>query len=180
MKKLLFKTVDISPELLADLEERGLIKRFLPCADMLNLEPEIDRVDTVYSSDPVYGSHKLICVGKSITNLKLTSHPDNEEFIIMNPLKIEFKPLYLVIGLVKHAELQKKAEADMLSEDDIIVIRLKYNDPETSLFIMLKDTPHWECTAPGAGKAPVFFVTEPTDLGMEYINLGDYVLKISE
>ena len=147
---------------------------------MLNLKPGTDVVETIYTSAPRYGSHKLICVGKNITKIRLSSHPDNEEFIIINPCKRKFKPLFLIIGLEKHEALEKKAKSGRLTVKDIIALKLKYNDPETSFFIMMKSTPHWEATVPGKGPAPVFFVTEPAQLKMNYLNTGSYRLLLNK
>jgi hypothetical protein len=39
-------------------------------------------------------------------------------------------------------------------------------------------TPHCEWTVPGPGPASVFFVTEPSDLDVVPLDMGDYDLKI--
>jgi hypothetical protein len=40
-------------------------------------------------------------------------------------------------------------------------------------------TPHCEWTVPGPGPASVFYVTEPSDLDVRPIDMGDYSLKIA-
>ncbi|HLD30450.1 MAG TPA: hypothetical protein VJC03_08905, partial [bacterium] len=145
------------------------------------VKPGKDVVETLYISRPEYGSHKLICVGKNMTELNLTSHPDNEEFILIDPERTKKdKPLILVVGLWKDTVLEKKARAGKLAEKDILAIRVKYNNPELSLFTMLAGAPHWEATLPGKGTAPAFFVTEPSRLGMKYLDLGSYRLELKK
>ena len=59
-----------------------------------------------------------------------------------------------------------------------MALQLKYNDYRTSLFVMMKDTVHCEVTVPGKAKHPVFFVTEPTNLGVQKIDLSPYHLQL--
>ena len=175
------KTITLSPaeateKILARLEKKGLIRTFRPTPKILKLGyRKKGGVDTIYSSSPRFGSHKLICIRQDdFLEIALTYHDDNEEFLIMNSTPLKFKPFYIVIGLHKRREFEEKARNKSLSEKDIIVIRFKYNDPATSIFTMLKDTPHCQITKPGRGRPPIFFVTEPSRLTGGLVRLPGY------
>lgn len=178
LSALKLKPVNATQKILAGLERRGLIRTFKPTARALRVGEGSCVVDKIYSTSPKFGTHKLICVGKNETKITLTTHPDNEDFFILNPAKYVFKPLYLIVGLIGRRELERKARLGRLAARDFIALRLKYNDPGTCAFTMLKNTPHCEVTLPGRGRAPVFFVTEPDDFKMCCIDLYDYRIII--
>ena len=180
MKILKLKPINITPKIAASLEHRGLIRLFKPTAKALRTGQGKCVVDKIYSTARRFGTHKLICVGKNETRITLTTHPDNEDFIVINPSNHKFKPLYLIIGLDETRNLERKAKAGKLDTRDFIALRLKYNDPKTSVFTMLKDTIHCEVTIAGKGTAPVFFVTEPSDFSMKRICLTDYQLRLDK
>lgn len=174
MKIIELKPVPVSPRILQLLDRKGLIRTFRPPAKVFGLKPGTGVVDVVYATHSRYGSHKLICVGKNETEIRLTTHPDNEEFFIINNTKKKFKPLYLIISLHRERELSRRAQDGRISSKDILALELKYNDCSLSLFTMLKGTPHCEVTIPGAQEAPVFFVTEPTNLTMKVVDLAGW------
>ena len=179
MKTITLKPVTVTPEILARLERRGLIRTLRPTAKVLRCRDRRGTVDKIYSSAPKYGSHKLICIRLHTMNrIKLTSHGDNEEFIIINGNHRVFKPLYLVMGLRKHAALERKARAGALTSGDFILLKMKYNDCRTSVFVMLKDTPHCEVSPPVKGESPIFFVTEPSKLKINRLRLHEYRLTL--
>lgn len=177
---LVIKPIDITPKIAARLERRGLIRIFKPTRRALNVKEGKCVAEKIYSTEPPFGTHKLICVGKNETRLALTTHPDNEDFIVINPTNYKFKPLYLIIGLGSEKVLEQKARVGRLNKQDIIALRLKYNDPKVCAFTMLKNTPHCEVTVPGKGRAPVFFVTEPSNFEMEQVNLHKYQLRLDK
>ncbi|MBU1999100.1 MAG: hypothetical protein ABIG46_06375 [Candidatus Omnitrophota bacterium] len=174
------KPVNASEELFAQLEAKGLIQRLKPTKKILENHKTQGMVDLIYSSSPEYGAHKLICVGLShdSTQISLNSHPDNEEFIIMDSTRSCFAPLYIIISQHKHRELEEKARNKQLGSEDFVAVRLKYNDPYTSIFTMLKDVPHCEITEKKDGTPPIFFVTEPAQLTMNYPDLSGFQLKL--
>ena len=181
MKTLILKPVTVTPEILSRLERRGLIRTLKPTAKVLRCRDKRGAVDKIYSSAPRFGAHKLICIRlHDLNRIKLTSHGDNEEFIIIDGDSRAFKPLYLVMGLHKHAVLEKKAENMELTERDFILLCMKYNDCRTSIFVMLKGTPHCEVSAPGTGKPPIFFVTEPSKLKIDRLKLHGYRLVLNK
>ncbi|MBN2143739.1 MAG: hypothetical protein JW774_03850 [Candidatus Aureabacteria bacterium] len=179
MPELRLKPVMITSSILDRLEKKKLIRTFKPTSRVLQPTTTTGIVDLIYSSDPRYGSHKLICIGKNATRISLTTHPDNEEFLILNQSQHKFRPLFLIIGLNTKKELEQKAKRGKLSSRDFMALKLKYNDYKTSLFVMLKGTVHCEVTVPGKQKHPVFFVTEPANLNATKLNLEPYQLILS-
>ena len=174
MKTIRLKPVIPNSKILSFLEKRNLIRTLKPTKKMLNARVKGGMVQTIYSSSIEFGSHKLLCINLNSAGIKLNSHPDNEEFIVVDSALRKFKPLYIVVGLYKHGLLEKKAQAGNLSKDDFVVLRLKYNNPRFSVFTMLKDTVHCELTLPGKGVPPIFFVAEPSKLKMRKLKLRDY------
>jgi hypothetical protein len=65
-----------------------------------------------------------------------------------------------------------------MTAKDFVALRVKFNDPEVSYFVMLKDTPHGEVTVDEPGIPASFYVTEPRDIIIEKVNFGDYQLKV--
>ena len=173
--------------LFRSLERRGLIKTLTPSAKLLGSRSPDGCVDTVYVSAPRFGSHKLICVKPNSSQVKLNSHPDNEEFILIDsrPRRIGKKrgapprnrPLYLLMGLFSHEVTRKKAARGTLTAKDFLLVRMRFNDPATCVFTMLKGTPHCEIVFPGRGDGPVFFVSEPSGLPMNMLELPGYSLE---
>ncbi|MCM8765396.1 MAG: hypothetical protein NC920_00910 [Candidatus Omnitrophica bacterium] len=160
------------------LEERGLIRLLRPPAELYRYRENGSRVEEIYSSAPRFGTHKLICVVLNTQEIILNVHPDNEDFILLSADHLIFKPLYLVLALHKYKSLKRKIEDRQLSEKDFIALRLRYNQPLTSVFTLLKDTVHAEVTPKGRGRPPIFFVTEPSKLISYSLNLKGYKLFI--
>jgi hypothetical protein len=169
----------ITPHILLELERRGRIKRLSPTQAILQA-PHTDNVDALYTADPRSGAHKLICVRKNQTEITLTAHTDNEEVIFLKDPGATFKPLYLIISQLSEQELRQKHAAKSLEKDDILALEVVYNDPQTLFFSIIKDTPHCEITIEGDHPAPIFFVTEPADISMRYIEFQDLSIKIKK
>jgi len=169
------------------LEAKGLIKRMLPSKKALESKTRTGVVDVFYNSRTANGAHKLICVGKRSEKIKFSWHADNEDFLLIKPPKLKYKPLYMVIALCKIKEFLKKD----LGPKDFVCIELNFNDPYTSFFTMLKGTVHAELTAAGGnrvvragvargGQHPVFFVTEPSKLKDNKLKIKNYSFRINE
>ncbi len=174
MKTIALKPRKVTASILLQLEKCGVIKTFTPSPKVLKLKKGTDgAVETIYTTAPRYGTHKLICVGKNATDIVLTTHPDSEDFLIINTTAQRHKPLYLIVGLYKQKEFERRARKGLLGSKDILALELEYNSA-LSAFTMLKDTPHCEVTVPGKGMHPVFFVTEPSDFAMCCLELPDY------
>jgi len=167
----------LTHEILIDLETRGLIKRLCP-TDLIQANPQYDAVDTIYSSSPGSGAHRLICIRKNQTRIALTVHSENEEVIFLNSGSTSFKPLYLIISLVSLDALLEKIQNETLSSDDILALEVDFNDLHTQVFTILKDTPHCEITVPGSNPAPIFYVTESADIQMHSVDMGAISLQL--
>jgi hypothetical protein len=178
VKELVLTVRPVTEEVMAALEERGLLQRLLPPSGVLETPERAVKVEYVYTADPQFGSHMLICVGFNRSKVELAIHPDREEFILINEGR-EQKPLILVIGLHPELEFQRLVSAGQLTADDVWALEMKFNDPRLSFFTMNGFTPHCEWTMPGPGPASIFFVTEPSGLDIRPISMGDYTLKIA-
>lgn len=177
MKNLTLKVRPLTREIMSALEKRGLLQRFLPPLQMSEIPEETVKVDRIYTTDPQFGSHMLIRVRFNKSKIELATHPDKEDFILINEGR-EQKPLILVIGLYPEPEFQKLASTGQLTADDIWALETKFNDPLLSFFTMNGLTPHCEWTIPGPGPANLFFVTEPSGLSLHPIDMSGYTLSI--
>jgi len=174
MEIIKLRAVTATAKILFFLESRNLIRTLKPTKGVLNSKSEEGALGTIYSTSAKFGSHKLICIKPRLGKIRLCSHPDNEDFILVDSTANKFRPLYMAVGLHKHRLLEKKAKNKNLIEDDFILVRLRYNDPETCFFTMLKDTPHCELILPEKGETPVYFVTEPSMLITQDLKLDGY------
>ena len=175
---MILNAVEMTKEIMIDLDRRGLIIRLAPDCHRPEVKENESTGITIYSSNPVFGGHKLISI--AIGNDYLGNfgiHKDNEEFLLIG--SNEDKPLYLVISYLNVEDLTKKVEEDSVSPDDFICLKCRFNDPEVSYFTMLKNVPHGEASVLGPGRPSKFYVTEPTDLTLEKIDLSKYNITIS-
>ena len=168
----------MSPEVMADLEKRGLIIRICPGNHSLNPEKNESLSAPIYVSDPRNGPHKLIVV--TINALEphryFGTHVDNEEFLLLgDPAS---KPVYFIVATCKRDGLEEKIKNRKLSANDFVALQLKLNDPQVSFFTMLADVAHGEVTIDGPGVPASFYVTEPNDLTIDQIDFGDYQLAV--
>jgi hypothetical protein len=169
LKQLLITPVLSTEMVLDQLEQKNLIRKF-HCSKKALLAKEGEVVDDyVYTTDPRWGSHALLCVGFNKTTIQLASHPDNEEFLLFSDAG-HTKPLYILIGLHKRNEFVELVELKKITDKDFILLKTIFNDPKLSIFTMLAGTPHAEVTVLGSGRPPCFFVTEPANLPMEPID----------
>ena len=177
MKQLELTVQPVTEARMSVLEERGLIRRFAPSPDVLGTPEEAVNVERLYATEPEHGSHMLICVAFNKSKVELAIHPDNEDFILINEGR-EQKPLVLVVALHKAPEFRELVRAGQVSTDDIWALEMAFNDPRLSFFTMNGFTPHCEWTIPGPERASVFFVTEPSQLGIRPVDVGDYALSV--
>jgi hypothetical protein len=131
----------------------------------------------IYRTAPKYGAHKMIAVAKDTTEINLTTHPDNEDVILINNSGKNFKPLYLILATAPKKQFEIKAKNGKLSAKDVVAVELIYNS-STSVFTVLKDVPHCEVTVLGKGINPVFFVTEPADFEMDMVKQHGYTFVL--
>ena len=175
MKSLKLTAIDASPKIFAMLEKRRLIRALRPDKKFT----AANSVDVVYTSAPQHGSHKLICVRPDSAQVSLNSHPDNEEFILIDPDCGRRKPLFILVGLHRDDVIESKAAAGSLGSRDFLLLRLAFNQPSTCVFTMLAGTPHCELVFPGKARPPVFFVAEPSLLSMRFMKLNGYSFAFS-
>ncbi len=178
MKILKLTPQNADSRVLEFLERKKLIRTLSPPKKVLASQAKSGAMQTIYCSHHRWGTHKLICVKKNSPEIRLNFHPENEEFILINNNGTKFRPLCIIIGLLKQKELAKKLKKGLLSEDDVIALRFQYNDHKACIFTMLRDTVHCEAVLPGAGQGPVFFVAEPSRLKLNNFETEGYKLII--
>jgi len=164
-KIVLLKAQKITYEILCGLEKEGLVKMLRPTFS-IERNTQKDCVESVYASNPVNGGHTLLCVRKNVTDITLTSHEDNEDVIFIKPPSFIFKPLYLILSTLKREAFNEKVEQGCLSEKDFLALEIEYNSPLVSIFTIVKDVVHCEVTIDGTVDAPIFYVTEPSQMKM--------------
>jgi hypothetical protein len=178
MNTLTLNVRTMSYAILSLLSKRGLIRPLVPTKKVARCRSSCGTVGTLYVSGKGHGTHKLISVRCTTGPIRMNSHADNEEFILISPQAAAFSPLYMIIGLHKKAVIERKVRQKRLTARDFMVVRLVYNDPRISVFTMLKDTPHFEIAGRSRRQAPIFFVAEPSRLKMHVLDLAGYRLSI--
>jgi hypothetical protein len=178
MKTVIYLTpVEITGQIMDDLEKKGLIIRLCPGHDELEALPGETLWKLIYEPKEGYGPHRLITVTVNREAFAgFGTHPDNEEFLLIGD--DDTQPLYLVISFRRESELAEKISAGTLTETDFIALRMKYNDPELSFFVMCAGVPHGEAIV-NCGKKPAsFYVTESLNLPLYVTPFETYELKI--
>jgi hypothetical protein len=178
MKLLTIKAVPITASILYSLEKSGLIRTLKATPNVLQCRSPKGTVGTIYRSGKKSGTHKLISIRCTTEKGKLNFHTDNEEFLLVNSNAKKFSSLYMVVCLHKNEVLAGKINNKQLCENDFIALRLKYNDPCVSIFSMLKGTAHFELAAKNRKQAPVFFVSEPSELKMHLVKMPGYEIAL--
>jgi len=176
MKNVKIKAQRIDRETLESLHARGLIVLLKPTDDIA-ANPQKDGVSTIYSSRNESGSHKLICVRKAQTEIVMTVHDESEEVLFVGN-DTGARPLYLILGLCSVADFEAKALSCDLCDDDLLALEIDYTNCECLVFSIPPTTPHCEVTVAGDAPAPIFFVTEPTDIKMRNVSSGSYVFEL--
>ena len=177
-KTIRLEPVEMTPAVMQRLEDKGLIIRLCPNHHELPAAEGETLDESVYEADSTFGGHKLIAVTVNRTTFAaFGTHPDNEEFLLIGDP--DTKPMYLVVALCLKDELDRKIRGGELSPDDFVCLRVTYNDPEVSFFTMLKNVPHGEAVADVAGRPASFYVTEPTDMGIDNADFGEYELVVA-
>ena len=178
-EELALEPMPMTAELMAHLEELGLIIRLRPGGHDLAAQPGETLGESIYETANHYGPHKLIAVTVNRAEFAaFGTHPGNEEFLLIgNP---DSQPMYLAVALCMREELEEKVRTGRLTAADFVMIECRYNDPGTSFFVMRADVPHGEAIVPVAGKPPPsFYVTESRDLPLNVIDLRKYRLGVA-
>ena len=118
----ILKTIEIKPIRssaggLKLLEARGLIRLLKPTAKVMNTRTKTGAVDYLYKTAPKYGGHALLGVGKRNTMIEFSWHPGNEDFILINPGRIKYKPLYFVASFLKAGNFMNALRKGRLEEE---------------------------------------------------------------
>jgi hypothetical protein len=177
MKIIGLRPVEMTGEVMEFLERRGLITRLCPNHD--ELAPPLGEIawKMLYEPKEGYGPHKIISVTVNREEFAAFGvHPDNEEFWLIGD--DDTQPMYLAISLISAEELGAKISAETLEASDFIALRVKYNDPTVSFFVMRENVPHGEAIVNAGKRPPSFYVTESRDLPLPLTDMGDYRLKV--
>jgi hypothetical protein len=178
MKQLItLKPIRMTSAIMTDLEQKKLISRLGPGRHELPSKWGETLDQPVYDSHERYGPHRLLTVTVNRMPLvEFATHPDNEEFLMLGDSST--KPLYLVIALMRRAELEKKILDQTISSSDFICLDVVWNDPYLSFFTMLAEVPHGEAVTAPEGRPPSFYVTEGRLLPNDLVDLGNFELHI--
>jgi hypothetical protein len=177
MNTIYLNPVEMTSRVMADLEKKGLIIRLCPGHDDLGAAPGETVWKLLYEPREGYGPHRLISVTVNREAFAgFGTHPDNEEFWLIG--SGDTQPMYLAISFLDEAELAEKIAAGTLTESDFIALRIKYNDPDLSFFVMRAGVPHGEAIVDCGKKPPSFYVTESRNLPLDLTAFGNYELKI--
>ncbi len=176
MKAITLTPVPGTQKVLDMLEKKGAIRCLRPSKELAAGTCKWN-IQTHYTTAPRFGTHKLMAVLKDSTQIALTTHPDNEDIILINNTGKNYKPLYLITALMTQKKFEDKARRGAVTAKDVVAVELQYNTG-TSVFTVLKDIPHCEITVPGKGTDPVFFVTEPADFAMDMVAQAGYTFVL--
>lgn len=164
MKDIVLQAQNFSPEIGQKLEELGVIS-FIR-------HPETSLRETL--QDPFYkgenfraDKHGFHSVTITYTGIFPAYHPDGENEIVMmwDPVP-QHRPLYFVFALHKKDEYLDRLRVGKISTEDYVAIRVPYNDPQYSSFIVWNETVHCELTDNSHPEWPYpsFLVLEPDPL----------------
>lgn len=177
--KINIKPVQCTEEVMALLENHGVITRLMPGKNILETEPGESRHETLYSCDERYGPHKLITVTINGTKPKnFLYHNDREDFMLIDLPNRE--PLVLTVCLFNKEVLNKKIADQTLSADDFMSVLMESNHPQLSFFTMNPGFAHVETVLNTSDNPPSFYVAESRDLDENFIDLKNYELEIGK
>lgn len=177
MKTIRLKARRATPEVMADLEARGLLRRCVPSEKARNVAENDQVVERPEIAAEGTGPWQLLVVACNRSRLDhLAAHGDIESWLFFaDP---ESKPLLYVVATCEGDEFMQKAKDGTLTADDLFVLQLHPNDPQTSYFTVPTNVLHDELTLPGPGQAPIFWVPEPSRMAHTEVPLTDYAFEI--
>ena len=177
MNEIIVRSKRANVKDIKELEQLGVIKRFLTPEHLCQVKEGDVVVQMMYSTNIKYGSHKLMYINNNRTESELGYHPDKEDIFLIKPHE-PTKPLIWVFCKYSYKEIEKKIRAGNLSKSDFVAFDIPFNDPEMSIFTVNEYFPHYEVTIHGTRRSPSFWVTEPATLPLVQINLYDYKIKL--
>ncbi|MBK9121256.1 MAG: hypothetical protein IPM18_16865 [Phycisphaerales bacterium] len=166
-----------TPALMSDLEARGLLRRLIPSAAARTVPQGQQVVERVELAEQGTGPWQMLVVACNRTRLDhLAAHGDIESWLFFaDPAS---KPLLYIVATCGLDDFRRKLAERSLTAADIIVLELRPNDPDTSYFTVPGGVLHDELTYDGPGRAPVFYVPEPSVMGHTEIPLEGYEFEI--
>lgn len=175
--RIIVDPVKATEKIMRFLEDRGVITRICPGHDPLDTDKGKSRCQTVYSTDPRFGPHKLICVTiNTMEPANFMYHSDKEDFMLID--KQGTAELILTVSLCRKDELNRKIAEGTVSEADFLSVICVMNDPYLSFFTMNPYYPHVETCRMISEDPPSFYVGEPRDLDENLIDFKGYKLII--
>lgn len=171
------RAVRATPALMLNLERRGLLRRLAPPESCRAVPPGGQVVERVELAAEHTGPWQMLAVACNRVRLTyLAAHSDAESWLYFAPP--DSKPLLYVVAACSAAEFRRKAAAGALTPADFIALELRPNDPETSYFTVPGGILHDELTYASAGRAPVFWVPEPSRMETDRVGLDGYDIAI--
>ena len=171
--------VDMTPEVMEQLENEGLIVRLCPGHEQLEAPEGETTWRLMYEPKEGFGPHRLITIRVNRSAFAgFGTHPDCEEFLLIGSENTQ--PMYLLISRLSREALEAAAAGRCLRAENFIMLRVRYNDPQVSFFIMNANVPHGEAIVDGQRPPAAFYVTESRDLPLDLIDLSPYELKVGK
>jgi len=164
MKEILIQAQNFSPEIGQKLEHLKLISFIRHPETVLRETLTSDFYKGENFRADKHGFHSVTI---TYTEIFPAYHPHGEHEIVMVWDSVKnFHPLYFVFALHKKDEYLNRLKSGKLSAEDYLAIRVPYNDPAYSSFIVWNETVHCECTDTSSHYLPYpsFFVLEPDPL----------------
>lgn len=178
-KKIVLEPVEMTQDLMEELETQGLIIRLCPHHDDLDAKKGETLGRILYEPKEGYGPHKLITVTVNREGFPgFGTHPDKEEFWLIGDS--DTNPMYILIARMRLDEFKRKLKQDALSAVDFILMKAKYNDPWVSFFVMNELVPHGEGILDLDKGMPSFYVTESRDLPLDIVDMKGCELVIAD
>jgi len=178
MKQLRIPAQPAHPDLMAEMEAKGLLRRLQPSPEALAVQEGDQLVETVELGQDGFGPWQMLAVACNRTTLdRLSAHSDVESWLYFSASPTS-KPLLYVVATCPVDEFRAKVAGGSLTADDFIVLEIQPNDPEASFFTVPGGVLHDELTYPGPAVAPVFFVPEASRMTHLNVPLDGYEIEI--
>ena len=170
---------EMTPQLMAEMERLNLIIRLCQGHESFHARPGETTWREMYEPKEGFGPHRLIAIRVNREAFSaFGTHPDNEEFWCLGDP--DTQPLYLAVSKLGVQALKEKIKSNTLVAEDFILLRIKYNDPDVSYFVMRAGVPHGEAIVDHKKKPAGFYVTESRDLPLDVTELGSYELRVAD
>jgi hypothetical protein len=177
VKRIHLQAQRATPELLVQLEARGLLRVLKPSPKARAVPEGNQVVQRVELAAEGTGPWQMLVVACHRTKLDhLAAHGDIESWLYFADPRS--KPLLYVVATCPLAEFQRKAAEGSLAAADFIVLEVRPNDPATSYFTVPGGVLHDELTLPGPLPAPIFFVPEPSRMEHTRVPLAELEIEI--